>query len=118
MVFQDRVSALDPARNRSISYVAQPTALLRLEVSTATQSGRRSPSKPRFPPPSGRRCGIVFRFSEGKYYLIRANALEDNFRFYYYDNGRRMLSSASVRAPALGKADSVTAFDELTVLVP
>jgi len=99
--------------------------------------------------------GIVFRFSDGRYYLIRANALEDNFRFYYYDNGRRMLSSASVRAPALGqwhtvralalgervqgwlngtllldhrdsrfkagrvglwtKADSITAFDEITV---
>jgi hypothetical protein len=99
--------------------------------------------------------GIVFRFSEGRYYLIRANALENNFRFYYYDRDRRMLSSASVRAPALGqwhtvravavgnrvqgwldgtmlldardarfgagriglwtKADSITAFDQLTV---
>ena len=99
--------------------------------------------------------GIVFRFEEGKYYVIRANALEGNFRFYYYDAGRRMLSTASVRAPALGrwhtvravavgdhvqgwldgtmlldyrdarfkagrvglwtKADSITAFDELTI---
>jgi Domain of Unknown Function (DUF1080) len=99
--------------------------------------------------------GIVFRFIDGKYYLIRANALEGNFRFYYYDGGRRMLSSASVRAPNLGqwhtvrvvavgdqvqgwlngtllldyrdqrfmagrvglwtKADSVTAFDELSI---
>jgi len=112
----------------------------------------------KFRPVSGREDasgGIVFRFSDGRYYLIRANALEDNFRLYYYDNGRRMLSSASVRAPALGqwhsvravavgervqgwlngtllldyrdsrfkagrvglwtKADSVTAFDELTI---
>src|SRR5471032_932672 len=38
--------------------------------------------------------GIVFRFADGKYYLIRANALEDNFRFYYYDRGRSMLGSA------------------------
>jgi len=112
----------------------------------------------KFRPISGREDasgGIVFRFSDGRYYVIRANALEDNFRFYYYDSGRRMLSSASVRAPALGqwhtvravavgdriqgwlngtllldyrdtrfragrvglwtKADSVTAFDELTI---
>jgi hypothetical protein len=100
--------------------------------------------------------GIVFRWSEGRYYLVRANALEDNFRFYYYDRGRRMLASANVPAPGLGqwhklqvtatggrfqaslndrelidhrddrfaagriglwtKADSITAFDELTVL--
>ena len=47
--------------------------------------------------------GIVFRFSGGRYYLIRANALEDNFRFYYYDGSRHMLGSARVAAPALGK---------------
>jgi hypothetical protein len=112
----------------------------------------------RFKPISGREDasgGIVFRFADGKYYLIRANALEDNFRFYYYDRGRSMLESARVRAPALGqwhtlraviagdhiqgwldgalllgyrdkrfgagrvglwtKADSVTAFDDLTI---
>src|SRR5262249_959092 len=37
----------------------------------------------RFKPISGREDasgGIVFRFSDGRYYLIRANALEDNFR--------------------------------------
>ena len=64
----------------------------------------------KFKPISGREDasgGIVFRFSDGRYYLIRANALEDNFRFYYYDNGRRMLSSASVRAPALGQWHTV-----------
>jgi 3-keto-disaccharide hydrolase len=113
----------------------------------------------RFKPISGREDasgGIIFRFSEGRYYLVRANALEDNFRLYSYDRGRRMLTSASVTAPALGqwhklqilakgdhlqgwlndralidhhdlrftvgriglwtKADSVTAFDDLTVL--
>ena len=60
----------------------------------------------RFKPISGKEDasgGIVFRFADGKYYLIRANALEDNFRFYYYDRGRRMIESARVRAPALGQ---------------
>jgi len=112
----------------------------------------------RFKPISGREdasAGIVFRFSEGRYYVIRANALENNFGFYYYDRGRREIAGASVKAPALGqlhklriaaagdriqgwlndqalidrrdsrfaagriglwtKADSVTAFDELTI---
>ncbi len=112
----------------------------------------------RFKPISGREDasgGIVFRFADDKYYLIRANALEDNFRLYYYDRGRSMLESARVKAPSLGewhtvravvvgdhmqgwldgallldhrdqrfsagrvglwtKADSITAFDDLTV---
>jgi hypothetical protein len=112
----------------------------------------------RFKPISGRvdaSGGIVFRFNDGKYYVVRANALENNFRLYYYDRGRRRLASASVQAPALGqwhmvrivavgdhiqawldgkldldhrdsrfkagrvglwtKADSVTAFDDLTI---
>jgi hypothetical protein len=112
----------------------------------------------RFKPISGREDasgGIVFHFSDGKYYVVRANALEDNFRLYYYDRGRRQLASASVKAPALGqwhtvrivalgdhmqgwldgklyldhhdsrfnsgrvglwtKADSITAFDDLTI---
>jgi hypothetical protein len=112
----------------------------------------------RFKPMSGRvdaSGGIVFRFSEGRYYVIRANALEDNFTFYYYDRGRREIAGAGVKAPALGqwhklriaaagdhiqgwlndrmlidrrdsrfasgrvglwtKADSITAFDDLTV---
>ena len=59
----------------------------------------------RFNPISGKEDasgGIVFRFADSKYYLIRANALEDNFRFYYYDRGRSMITSARVRAPALG----------------
>ena len=112
----------------------------------------------RFKPVSGREDasgGIVFRFSEGRYYVIRANALESNFNFYYYDRGRRQIAGASVKAPALGqwhklriaaagdriqgwlndqalmdrrdsrftsgrvglwtKADSITAFDDLTI---
>ena len=112
----------------------------------------------KFKPISGREDasgGIVFRFSDGKYYVVRANALEDNFRLYYYDRDRRQLATASVKAPALGgwhtvrvvavadriqawlngtryldhrdsrfpsgrtglwtKADSITAFDDLTM---
>jgi hypothetical protein len=112
----------------------------------------------KFKPISGREDasgGIVFRFNDGKYYVVRANALEDNFRLYSYDRGRRQLATARVKAPALGqwhtvrvvavgdhlqawldgvrhldhhdsrftagrvglwtKADSITAFDDLTV---
>ena len=112
----------------------------------------------RFKPISGREDasgGIVFRFRDGTYYVVRANALESNFRLYYYDRGRHELASAAVKAPALGqwhtlrvvaigdhmqawldgkldldhhdarfksgrvglwtKADSVTAFDDLTI---
>ena len=64
----------------------------------------------KFRPISGREDasgGIVFRFADGKYYLIRANALEDNFRLYYYDRDRRMLKSARVQAPALQQWHSV-----------
>jgi hypothetical protein len=60
----------------------------------------------RFKPISGREdasAGVVFRFSEGRYYVIRANALEDNFNFYYYDRGRREIAGTSVKAPALGQ---------------
>ena len=112
----------------------------------------------RFKPISGSEdasAGIVFRFSDGRYYVIRANALEDNFNLYFYDRGRRQLAGSRVKAPALGqwhelrisaerdrlkgwlndqllidhrdnrfasgrvglwtKADSITAFDDLTV---
>jgi len=38
-----------------------------------------------------RACGVVFRYQdENNYYLSRANALEDNVRFYYVKNGRRV----------------------------
>ena len=58
----------------------------------------------RFHPISGREDasgGIVFRFADGKYYVIRANALEDNFRLYAYDGTRRQLATARVTPPAL-----------------
>lgn len=60
----------------------------------------------RFKPMSGREDasgGILFRFDSGRYYVIRANALEDNFRLYYYDQGRREIASARVKAPPLGQ---------------
>jgi len=112
----------------------------------------------RFKPISGAEDasgGIVFRFADGRYYVIRANALEGNFRLYYYDHGRHQLASARVGPPSLGewhalrvvaiddhiqgyldgkllldhrdrrfrsgavgvwtKADSITAFDDLTI---
>jgi len=112
----------------------------------------------KFKPMSGREDasgGVVFRFSDGRYYVVRANALENNFRLYTYDRGQRQIATASVKPPALGqwhtvrvvalgdhvqawldgqllldhrdarfksgrvglwtKADSVTAFDDLTI---
>jgi hypothetical protein len=59
----------------------------------------------RFKPISGREDaagGIVFRFSGGRYYVIRANALENNFRLYSYDGARHELATARVKPPALG----------------
>jgi hypothetical protein len=103
----------------------------------------------------GDQGGIIVRFNDGRYYVVRANALEDNFRLYSYDRGRRQLATARVKPPALGqwhtvrlvavgdhlqawldgtlyldhrdsrftsgrvglwtKADSITAFDDLTI---
>jgi hypothetical protein len=60
----------------------------------------------RFKPISGREdasAGIVFRFLDGRYYIVRANALEDNFRLYYYDRSRYQLATATVKPPALGQ---------------
>ncbi len=60
----------------------------------------------RFKPISGSEdasAGIVFRFSEGRYYVIRANALEDNLNLYYYDWFRHQITGAHVKAPALGQ---------------
>jgi hypothetical protein len=60
----------------------------------------------RFKPISGREDasgGIVFRFSKGRYYVIRANALEDNLNFYYYDRGRHNIVGVRVKAPTLGQ---------------
>jgi hypothetical protein len=60
----------------------------------------------RFKPMSGQEDasgGIVFRFSDGRYYVVRANALEDNFNLYYYDRSRHQITGARVKAPALGQ---------------
>jgi len=36
-------------------------------------------------------CGLVFRYrDENNYYVTRANALEDNVRFYYVKDGKRV----------------------------
>jgi Domain of Unknown Function (DUF1080) len=59
----------------------------------------------KFKPISGKQDasgGIVFRFADGKYYVVRANALEDNLRLYVYDQGRRQIASARVKPPAPG----------------
>jgi hypothetical protein len=59
----------------------------------------------RFKPISGQvdqAGGIVLRFSDPEnYYVVRANALENNVRFYRVVNGRRtQLNSADVRVAA------------------
>jgi hypothetical protein len=64
----------------------------------------------KFKPMSGREDasgGIVFRFADGRYYVVRANALEDNFRLYTYDRGRRQIATARVKPPALGQWHTV-----------
>lgn len=60
----------------------------------------------RFKPISGREdasAGLVFRFAGGRYYVVRANALEDNVRLYYYDRSRHELATTTVQPPALGQ---------------
>ena len=60
----------------------------------------------RFKPMAGRgdaSGGLVFRCAAGHYYVVRANALESNFRLYYYDRGRHQLATATVQPPALGQ---------------
>jgi len=64
----------------------------------------------RFKPMAGQEDasgGIVFRFAEGHYYVVRANALENNFRLYYYDRGRHQLATATVQPPTLGQWHTV-----------
>jgi len=59
-----------------------------------------------FKPMSGREDasgGIVFRLHDGKYYVIRANALENNFSLYAYDRRRLEIAGVRVQAPALGQ---------------
>jgi len=60
-----------------------------------------------FRPISGREDasgGIIFRAQDGRnYLLVRANALEDNFRLYTIVNGKRStIASARVTEPKLG----------------
>jgi hypothetical protein len=47
--------------------------------------------------------GLVFRAQDSKnYYIVRANALEDNFRLYYFkDGGRYEIASANVTPPTM-----------------
>jgi hypothetical protein len=75
--------------------------------------------------------GIVFRFADGRYYVVRANALEGNFRLYVYEGGRRQIAQAWLDGTRLlehrdarfavgrvglwTKADSITAFDDLSI---
>ena len=61
----------------------------------------------RFRPVSGREDasgGIIFRAKDGQnYFLVRANALENNFRLYAIVNGKRStIASARVTEPKLG----------------
>ena len=62
----------------------------------------------RFRPISGREDasgGIIFRAKDGQnYLLVRANALENNFRLYTMVNGKRStIASARVTEPKLGE---------------
>lgn len=62
----------------------------------------------RFRPVSGEEDasgGILFRAKDGQnYYVVRANALEGNFRLYALKDGKRsQLASAKVDAPKLGE---------------
>ncbi|MBI1850537.1 MAG: DUF1080 domain-containing protein [Planctomycetes bacterium] len=62
----------------------------------------------RFRPISGKEDasgGIIFRAKDGKnYFLVRANALENNFRLYtMIDGKRKQLASAKVDPPKLGE---------------
>src|SRR2546425_5451683 len=64
--------------------------------------------------------GLVFRFRDPKsYYLVRANALEDNFRLYRMVNGRRLqFAGANVKVSSgqwhtlrvVAKGDHMTCF--------
>ena len=64
--------------------------------------------------------GLVFRFRDPKsYYIVRANALEDNFRLYRMVNGRRLqFAGANVKVPSgrwhtlrvVAKGDHITCY--------
>jgi len=66
----------------------------------------------RFRPISGKEDasgGVIFRARDGRnYFLIRANALENNFRLYTIVNGKRStIASARVTEPSLGAWHSI-----------
>ena len=66
----------------------------------------------RFRPISGKEDasgGIIFRARDARnYLLIRANALENNFRLYTIVNGKRStIASARVKEPSLGAWHSI-----------
>src|SRR5207245_9043248 len=53
--------------------------------------------------------GVIFRARDGRnYYLVRANALENNFRLYTIVNGKRStIASSRVTEPSLGSWHSI-----------
>src|SRR5262249_19310400 len=64
----------------------------------------------RFKPVSGRddqAAGIIFRVQDGSnYYILRANALENNVNFYIYASGKRSsLNGASPKAVSGARQD-------------
>ena len=66
----------------------------------------------KFRPVSGKEDasgGILFRAKDGKnYFIVRANALEDNFRLYTMKEGSRgQLASAKVDPPKLGQWSTI-----------
>src|SRR5207245_143477 len=66
----------------------------------------------RFRPVSGKEDasgGIIFRAKDGRnYFLVRANALENNFRLYAIVNGKRStIASARVEEPKLGTGHKI-----------
>jgi hypothetical protein len=89
-----RKGLVQRATRNEFNVIVAPDVLVDADVSVSFQplSGREDASG-----------GIVFRFDEGRYYVVRANALEDNLRIYSYDRGRRQIASAVVEAPALGR---------------
>src|SRR6266446_762617 len=76
----------------------------------------------RFKPVSGevdRAGGLVFRLKDASnYYIVRANALEDNYRLYHVAKKIEATDDTFKDAGKVGlwtKADSVTYFDDLRV---
>ena len=80
----------------------------------------------RFKPVAGRvdqAAGIAVRLLDGdNYYVVRANALEDNVRFYRVVKGRReQIAGTDIKVTGNGagrvalwtKSDSVTRFDQI-----